>query len=175
MPNDREFDLTDPLRRSHSYNCLHDQHLQVYFRSNDIRKRMVDEGNGDVCLINVLFSPRQFLKLLRNLAWELRSESLHESWWELRSESLHESWEARVCMRVEKREFAWELRSESLHESWEARVCMRVFSTLVPQSNEDKRFMKVDAGAKLEGGGGGTPPENTNHLDWQGESSGLAG
>ena len=60
MPNDREFDLTDPLRRSHSYNCLHDQHLQVYFRSNDIRKRMVDEGNGDVCLINVLFSPRQW-------------------------------------------------------------------------------------------------------------------
>jgi hypothetical protein len=55
---------------------------------------------------------------------------------------------------------------------------MRVFSTLVPQSNEDKRFMKVDAGAKLEGGMGGggvTPPENTNRLDWQGESSGLAG
>jgi hypothetical protein len=58
--------------------------------------------------------------------WELRSESLHA--WELRSESLHESWEARVCMRVEKREFtcmrvekrefAWELRSESLNESF---------------------------------------------------------
>jgi hypothetical protein len=83
-------------------------------------------------------------------AWELRSESLHESSWELRRESFHESWEARVCMRVEKREFArefmrvekrefawelrseslheswWELGSESLHESWEARVCMRV-------------------------------------------------
>jgi hypothetical protein len=67
-----------------------------------------------------------------------------EKWefaWELRSESLHESWEVRVCMRVEKREFAWELmriekgefswklRSESLHESWEARVCTRVYES----------------------------------------------
>jgi hypothetical protein len=65
------------------------------------------------------------------------------------------------CMRVEKREFAWEfsqlycpgqtrtrvaweLRSESLHESWEARVCMRVFSTLLPRSNENKSFVRVD-------------------------------
>jgi hypothetical protein len=31
---------------------------------------------------------------------------------------------------------------------------------------------------KLEGGmggGGGDTPQNTNHLDWEGESSGLAG
>jgi hypothetical protein len=64
-----------------------------------------------------------------------REQQLHESGWELRSESLHESWEARVCMRVEKREFAWEfsqlscpgqtrtrvaweLRSESLYASF---------------------------------------------------------
>jgi hypothetical protein len=37
----------------------------------------------------------------------------------------------------------------------------------------------MDTGAKLEGvwgrGGGGDTPQNTNHLDWQGESSGLAG
>ena len=34
------------------------------------------------------------------------------------------------------------------------------------------------AGAKLEGGCGGCvtpPPQSTNHLDWQGKSSGLAG
>ena len=31
-------------------------------------------------------------------------------------------------------------------------------------------------GAKLERGVGGvTPPQSTNHLDWQGKSSGLAG
>ena len=32
-------------------------------------------------------------------------------------------------------------------------------------------------GAELEGGmgGGGDTSQNTNHLDWQGESSGLAG
>ena len=52
------------------------------------------------------------------------------------------------------------------------RVCLRVFSTLAPQSNEDKRFMKVDAGAKLEGvweGGGGCDTSRKY------ESSGLAG
>ena len=44
MPKDREFDLTDPLRPCLSYNYLHDQHLQMYFKSNDIRKRLQDEG-----------------------------------------------------------------------------------------------------------------------------------
>jgi hypothetical protein len=36
----------------------------------------------------------------------------------------------------------------------------------------------VPPGAKLEGGYGGGEgghPQNTNYLDWQGESSGLAG
>jgi hypothetical protein len=33
------------------------------------------------------------------------------------------------------------------------------------------------SGAKLEGGVGAfvTPPQSTNHLDWQGKSFGLAG
>ena len=76
-----------------------------------------------------------------------------ESWWELRSESLYESflnyhvlvkrgWE---LMRVEKREFVWEFSQLScpgqtrmrVDESWEARVCMRVFSTIMSWSNED--------------------------------------
>jgi hypothetical protein len=89
------------------------------------------------------------------VAWELRSESLHESflnsralvkreqelyesWWELRSESLHQSFlnshvpvkREQDCMRVD--------------ENWEARVCMRVFSTPMPQSNENKSCMRVD-------------------------------
>jgi hypothetical protein len=36
----------------------------------------------------------------------------------------------------------------------------------------------MQSGAKLEGGMGGAgcdTPQNTNHLDWQGDSSGLAG
>jgi hypothetical protein len=72
------------------------------------------------------------------VAWELRSESLHESflnshglvkqeqelhesWWELRSESLHESflnYHAPVKQEQELHESWWELRSESLHESF---------------------------------------------------------
>jgi hypothetical protein len=33
--------------------------------------------------------------------------------------------------------------------------------------------VKLEGG--MGGGGGGDTPQNTNHLDWQGESSGLAG
>ena len=33
----------------------------------------------------------------------------------------------------------------------------------------------MKSGAKLEGGMGGGDPPKKNHLDWQGESSGLAG
>jgi hypothetical protein len=136
------------------------------------------------------------LALVKRESWEARvcmrshalvkwEQELHESWWELRSESLqesflnshapvkrkqelHESWEARVCMRVfstlmpqsnenkscmrvEKREFAWDLMPWSnenkscmrVDESWEARVCIRVFSTLMPWSNENKSCMRV--------------------------------
>ena len=79
-----------------------------------------------------------------------------ESWWELRSESLHESflnyhvpvkrgWE---LMRVEKREFVWEFSQLScpgqtrmrVDESWEVRVCMRVFLTIMSWSNEDESW-----------------------------------
>ena len=83
----------------------------------------------------------------------------NESWWELRSESLYESflnyhvlvkrgWE---LMRVEKREFAWEFSQLScpgqtrmrVDESWEARVCMRVFSTIMSWSNEDESWWEL--------------------------------
>jgi hypothetical protein len=70
------------------------------------------------------------------VAWELRSESLHESflnshvpvkreqelhesWWELRSESLHESF---------LNSHAPVKREQELHESWWS---MTVFSTLI--------------------------------------------
>ena len=66
------------------------------------------------------------------VAWELTSESLHESFinsqcpgqtrtrvaWELTSESLHESFiNSRVLVKREQ-ELHWELTSESLHESF---------------------------------------------------------
>jgi hypothetical protein len=65
------------------------------------------------------------------VAWELRSESLHESFLNShapvkREQELHESWEARVCMRVFSTLMPWSVREQELHESWEARVCMRV-------------------------------------------------
>ena len=61
------------------------------------------------------------------IAWELRSESFHETDESFlnspspvkREQELHESW--------------WELRR---------RVCMRVFSTLVTRSNENKNCMR---------------------------------
>jgi hypothetical protein len=105
------------------------------------------------------------------VAWELRSESSHESF--LNFHCLIKQ-EKKCCMRVEKREFtwefsqyslldqtrtrvAWELTSESflnvhclikreqeLHESWQARVYMRVFSTFIAWSNENKSCMRVE-------------------------------
>jgi hypothetical protein len=57
------------------------------------------------------------------VAWELRSESLYESFLNLHTPVK---------------------RERDLHESWEARVCMRVFSTLMPRSNENKSWMRVE-------------------------------
>ena len=55
--------------------------------------------------------------------------------WELTSESLHESFiNSRVLVK----------REQELHESWQARVYMRVSSTLVSWSNENKSCMRVD-------------------------------
>jgi hypothetical protein len=55
--------------------------------------------------------------------------------WELRNESLHESF---------LNSHSPVKREQELHESWEARVFMRVFSTLMPRSNENKSYMRVD-------------------------------
>jgi hypothetical protein len=55
--------------------------------------------------------------------------------WELRSESLHESF---------LNSHGPVKREQELHESWEARVCMRVFSTLMPRSNENKSCTRVE-------------------------------
>ena len=82
------------------------------------------------------------------VAWELTSESLHESFINShglvkREQELHESWQARVymrvsstlmawsnenksCMRVDKREFAWEFHQLSCPWSNENKSCMRV-------------------------------------------------
>ena len=55
--------------------------------------------------------------------------------WELTSESLHESFiNSHVLVK----------REQELHESWQARVCMRVSSTLMSWSNENKSCMRVD-------------------------------
>ena len=104
--------------------------------------------------------------------WELRSESLYESFlnyhvlvkrgWELRNESLYESflnyhvlvkrgWE---LMRVEKWEFVWEFSQLScpgqtrmrVDESWEVRVCMRVFLTITSWLNEDESWWELTSG-----------------------------
>jgi hypothetical protein len=57
------------------------------------------------------------------VAWELRRESLHQSF--LNSHALVK-------------------REQELHESWEASVYIRVFSTLMPWSNENKSCMRVE-------------------------------
>jgi hypothetical protein len=65
----------------------------------------------------------------REFTWEFsqlschgqREQELHESWWELRSESLHESFlnsHVPVQREQELHKSWWELRSESLHESF---------------------------------------------------------
>jgi hypothetical protein len=84
------------------------------------------------------------MRVVKRFAWELRSESLHESFLNIhclikREQELHESWEARVYMwvfstfiawsnenksgmRVEKREFTWEFSQLSLFEQTRTRV-----------------------------------------------------
>ena len=90
------------------------------------------------------------------VTWELKSESLHESFLNFRvpfkrEQELHESndasWEVRVCMRVFSTLMPRSNENKSymrVDESWEARVCMRVFSTLVSRSNENKSYMRVE-------------------------------
>jgi hypothetical protein len=62
------------------------------------------------------------------VAWELTSESLHESFLNFhclikREQELHESWQARVYMRVFSTFIAWSNENKScMHESWQARV-----------------------------------------------------
>ena len=48
---------------------------------------------------------------------------------------------------------------------------------LEPQASVFLRFPKVESRGETWGGYGGgvTPPKKTKHVDWQGESSGLAG
>jgi hypothetical protein len=55
--------------------------------------------------------------------------------WELTSESLHESFLDFHCLVK---------RDQELRESWQARVCMRVFSTFIAWSNENKSCTRVD-------------------------------
>jgi predicted transcriptional regulator len=55
--------------------------------------------------------------------------------WELRSESLHESFLNLHCLIK---------REQELHESWQASVYMRVFSTFIAWSNENKSCMRVE-------------------------------
>ena len=55
--------------------------------------------------------------------------------WELTSESLHESFINFHCLIK---------REQELHESWQARVYMRVSSTFIAWSNENKSCMRVD-------------------------------
>ena len=92
------------------------------------------------------------VKREQEFSWELRSESLHDSFLSShapvkREQELHESWEARVCMRVFPTLMPRSNENKScmrVDASWEARVCMRVFSTLMPRSNENNSCMRVD-------------------------------
>jgi predicted transcriptional regulator len=76
----------------------------------------------------------------REFTWEFSQLSLLDQTrtrvaWELTSESLHESFLNFHCLIK---------RGQELHESWQARVYMRVFSTFIAWSNEDKSCMRVD-------------------------------
>jgi hypothetical protein len=99
-----------------------------------------ESWEGRVCMrdFSTLMPRSKENKSCMRVAWELRRESLHESflnshapvkreqelhesWWELRNESLHESFlysHAPVKREQELHESWWELRSESLHESF---------------------------------------------------------
>jgi hypothetical protein len=104
-----------------------------------------------LCLVvGVFMSLRVHAKAPVKCEWELKSESLHESFLNshtLVKRELHESWEARVCMRVFWTFMPWSNEIKScmrVDESWEARVCVRVFSTLMSRSNENKSCLRVD-------------------------------
>ena len=50
--------------------------------------------------------------------------------------------------------------------------------SMIPVQRPNQLSYRGCPGVKLDGvlgGGGCDTPQNTNHLDWQGESSGLAG
>jgi hypothetical protein len=75
-----------------------------------------------------------------DFTWEFSQLSLLDQTrtrvaWELRSDSLRESFLNFHCLIK---------REQELHESWEARVYMRVFSTFIAWSNENKSCMRVD-------------------------------
>jgi predicted transcriptional regulator len=76
----------------------------------------------------------------REFTWEFSQLSLLDQTrtrvaWELRSESLHQSFLNFHCLIK---------REQELHESWQARVYVRVFSTFIAWSNESKSCMRVD-------------------------------
>ena len=168
MPKDREFDLTDPLRPSLSYNYLHDQHLQMYFKSNDIRKRLQDEGSHVLFVVYEIWQARVCMKVSSTImSWSNENKScmrVNESWqvrvcmrvfstlMSCSNESkscmrVNESWQVRVCMRVFSTLMSWSNKNKScmrVDESWQVRVCMRVFSTLMSWSDENKSCMRVD-------------------------------
>ena len=109
--------------------------LNSHSRSSENKSWMrVDESwQARVCMRSRVFSTLMHVPVKRE-------QELHESWWELRSESLHESFlnsyvrrssENKSCMRVD--------------ESWQARVCTRVFSTLMSggHASENKSCMRV--------------------------------
>ena len=58
--------------------------------------------------------------------------------WELTSESLHESFHQLLLLDQTRRRFVWELTSESLQ------LYMIVWSTFIAGSNENKSCMRVD-------------------------------
>jgi non-ribosomal peptide synthetase component F len=101
--------------------------------------------------MRVLISQHSLLDQTRTrVAWELTSESLHESFLNIhylikREQELHESWQARVymrvfstfiawsnenksCMRVDKREFTWEFSQHSLLDQTRTRVAWELTS-----------------------------------------------
>ena len=103
------------------------------------------------------FSQHSLLDQTRTrVAWELRSESLHESFLNIhylikREQELHESWQAIVymrvfstfiawsnenksCMRVEKREFTWEFSQHSLLDQTRTRVAWELRSESLHES-----------------------------------------
>ena len=50
MPNDADFDLTDPYSPPPCYNVLHDPHLKEYFQNQAMRKRLIEKGTLSVVL-----------------------------------------------------------------------------------------------------------------------------